>query len=192
MRTLGLAMLVLGCAGCVSAQRAAPPAARPVMPKTDAAHGAVGMRFIADPSGEPPKLTDHQEFVAAQMVGPPVLPVYPAQALAASAPPFLVAVRITIDKDGKVTKIEDSPVLASSTGPFAGEFRAAVDDAVRRWRFSGGYIDQVEDGKDLDGDGKPDYTTLVERDPVDVLYDVRFDFEIVRGEGKVRSSATKP
>ena len=81
--------------------------------------------------------------------------------------------------------------MSSSPGPFAAAFRGSVERAVRRWRFTGGRIDQIEDGNDLDGDGQPDYTRVVASDPISVFYDVRFDFEIVAGEGKVRSTAPR-
>ncbi len=154
--------------------------------------GKVALQIIADPNAHPPKLADRQEFVAPHIMGEPLLPVYPPEALEGHAAPATVVLRITIDTHGRVSHIEDSPVLASTAGPFAEEFRWAAIRAMRRWRFTPGYFDQVEDGEDLDGDGKPDFTRSVQIDYVDVFYDLRFDFEIVRGEGRVHSSMGAP
>jgi len=152
--------------------------------------GKVGFEFIADPSVTPPKVTDHQEIVAPDAIGKLVGPVYPSAALAARADPASVVLRIVIGADGHVSDVQDSPLMRSTPSPFAADFRAAADMAVRRWRFTSGRIDQYEDGPDLDGDGAPDSTHLARSDNIRVFYDVRFDFEIVGGEGRVRSSAT--
>ncbi len=179
-------LLVLGTA-CATTR---PPISRPTSPAPAplTARGAVAMTVLADPNGAPPKLNEGERFVSPKILPGYALPAYPAEALAANARTAFVVVRITIDTNGRVAKVEDSPAFASSPSPFAGAFRSAVDTAVRTWRFKPGYIEQLEDGKDMDGDGKPDYTVQVGTTPVEVLYDVRFDFQIVHGEGKVRAS----
>ncbi len=149
----------------------------------------MALKFLVDPHAAPPKLGDRQEFRPPQIDGAPQMPVYPPEALEVLAPPASVVVRITIDRDGRVSEIEDSPVMASTPGPLAPYFRASVVRAVRRWQFSPGRIEQYMDGPDLDRDGQPDYTRAVSTDPVDVWYDLRFDFQIEQGKGVVRSSA---
>ena len=47
-----------------------------------------------------------------------------------------------------------------------------MDNAVRGWRFTPGAIQQTREGE-------------ASSRPVRVYYDVRFDFEIVRGQGRV-------
>lgn len=64
----------------------------------------------------------------------------------------------------------------------------AIDEAARRWQFSPGRIDTVENGQDLDGDGKPDYTALIRTRPATVHYDLRFDLRIVDGQGQVEAA----
>ena len=114
------------------------------------------------------------------------LPDYPPAALAAGAPPIRIVLRIVVDaEDGRVTKVGPSPVEASGTGPYEREFRIESERAVRRWRFTPGHIETIENGPDLDGDGKPDYTRVAEIVPVPVVYDVRFDFEGSGGEASV-------
>ena len=127
--------------------------------------------------------------MAPNPIGRLVPAVYPAAALAAGAAPASVGLRIVIGDDGFVADVQDSPVAPSTASPFAAEFRAAAEIAVKRWRFTAGRIDQYEDGQDVDNDGKPDSKSLVRSDRIRVFYDVRFDFEIVAGEGRVRSSA---
>ena len=95
-------------------------------------------------------------------------------------------VRIVIDTHGNVSEVSDSPLGTSDDGPHAAEFRAAVDAAVRTWRFTPGALLKVEPGHDLDGDGKSDYTVATAIDVVPVYYDVRFTFEVVEGKGVVK------
>lgn len=158
-------------------------------PEGPSASGRVGFQFIANPTAGVAQV-EHQEFVTPTPQRALTPPEYPAGPLLANAPHYSVAIRIVIDTDGHVTSVVDSPLQASTAGPFASDFRAAVESAVHRWRFQPGHIDQLEEGDDVDGDGKPDYVRVVKRDPVSVFYDVRFDFEIVAGRARVMSSAT--
>ena len=118
------------------------------------------------------------------------LPDYPPEALAAGAPPIRIVLRIVVDPlDGRVTKVGPSPVEASGTGAFEREFRIESERAVRRWRFTPGVMETLENGPDEDGDGQPDYTRVVEVAPVPVVYDVRFDFARERvGQSKCSGS----
>ncbi len=185
-RAVVLTCCALVLAGCASAPAPAPATTPPAAPAPVAAPtGRVGFQVVADPSVDN-ALADRQEFVVPRPVDPPLAkPPYPADALAAGAA-GVVGVRITIDPDGAVTTVEDSPVVPGTPGPFAAAFRAAVEGTVRRWRFSGGRVELLEDGKDLDDDGKPDYTRVVQSVPVSVFYDVRFEFTIVDGAPRVQ------
>ena len=176
---------IVGSAGCAHSPPKIPPGAPPPPPE-----GQVAFQFIADPRMAPPKVTEHQELVAPNPIGRLVAPSYPSAPLAAHAAPASVALRIVIGAEGHVVDVQDSPLMTSTPSPFAADFRAAAETAVRRWRFTPGRVDQYEDGADLDGDGTPDSTHLARSDVIRVFYDVRFDFEIVGSEGRVRSSAT--
>jgi hypothetical protein len=128
-----------------------------------------------------------------QELRPPVIaeelaqPAYPPGALAANAGPSTVAVRILVDTDGQVSEVADSPRLASTPGPFAADFRQAVDEVLAQWRFRPAEWRRYEPGEDLDGDGVADYRRVVESRVVTFYLDVRFDFEIVAGHGRVTS-----
>ena len=179
-------VLLIGSAtGC-----ARPRLPAKTQPATTPDQGQVAFEFVADPTVSPPRKTEHQEFVAPDPIGRLPLPLYPEAALAAGAGPTSVGLRIVIGSDGFVAEVQDSPLARSTPSPFAREFRAAAEVAVRRWRFSPGQIVQYEDGEDLDGDGRPDSRREVGRDPTRVFYDVRFDFRIIEGRGDVRSSAS--
>jgi hypothetical protein len=113
------------------------------------------------------------------------MPEYPPEALLADGPPATVAVRILIDTDGRVAQIVDSPLAASTPGPFAPLFRAAVEAALAGWEFYAAHVDTLRE-KDTNGDGKPDDTELVQFTPIEVYYDLGFEFSIVGGQGSVR------
>ncbi len=74
-----------------------------------------------------------------------VLPVYPARALAAKAGAAQVGVRIVVDAAGRVTEVRPSMLAVTITPPgFSDEFRAAVEVAVRQWRFHPARVQHVE------------------------------------------------
>lgn len=144
--------------------------------------GTSSMRFITDS----PPAREGIEFQPARPVGALTLPEYPSEALQGLAGKATVTLRFVIDPEGKVTDVGDSPKACSSVGPFAAAFRAAAERAVRSWKFTPAQWQQVEPGKDLNGDGKPDYVRVVRSERVSVYMDVSFDFEPVAGQGLVR------
>jgi hypothetical protein len=168
---LVLGLLLAGCA----ARR---PAPTPV----------TGFHFLADPRAVLSRPGPGVELVEPRPVHELPLPDYPADALAADAGDAHVVLRIVIDEDGRIAEVADSPLASSSDGPFAGPFRDAVLRSLRHWRFTAGSL-QTAEGGDLDGDGEPDYRRVLRSEPVSVYYDVRFEFEIVDGRGRVRSTA---
>lgn len=182
-----LVTLLLAASVACAKKRISPPPA----PEEPASRGKVAYEFVADATMGKPQLGDHQEFVTPRPQKALVPPEYPARPLAAKAPPCSVGVRIVINTEGRVSSISESKLAPSTPGPFAADFRASVERAVMRWRFMPGHIDQLEDGDDVDDDGKPDYMRLVGTDLVPVFYDVRFDFEIVDGHGRVTSTAPR-
>jgi len=171
---------LLGDAACaVAPLRTAPPAAAVTPPA-----GQVGVVVLPDAGGRKPRPDAGETFHAPQPVDTP-LPSYPIGALMERAAPARIAVRIVIGRDGRVEKISDSPVEPSSAGPFAAEFSAAVENALRQWRFVPAMYRRLRPGGDLDGDGIPDWQDATESRAVEVYYDLRFTFEIVDGEGRV-------
>lgn len=63
------------------------------------------------------------------------LPTYPRRPLAAAYGAAAIVVRVGLDVEGRVMAIQDSPVAASDAGPYASDFRSAVEAVVWKWRF---------------------------------------------------------
>ncbi len=174
-------LLAAGCAG----RRIVPPPDPPAPPV-----GQSSFDFLRDGASidtEPPEDQDLRAPIIKEELAQPV---YPPQALTAGAGPSIVAVRILVDNEGRVAEVADSPRLASTPGPFAGDFRRAVEEVLAEWKFVPATWRRYEPGEDLDGDGVADYRRVVERRVVNFYLDVRFDFEIVDGKGQVRSDQT--
>ena len=169
----------------VHCAKAPAPATTPAV-ASDPIRGSATYSFLFDPSGGSLSLGDDEQFVRPSPIGTLSPPEYPERPLAASAGAATIAVRIVIGPEGNVVQVGDSPMLASTPGLWAAEFRGAVERAVRAWRFTPGEIRKTKPGNDLDGDGKADYKVMIDSDTVPVYYDVRFDFEIVDGKGTVR------
>jgi len=170
-------------AGCVLKKPVAPIAPPPPSPE-----GKTSYSYIFDPANPALGLPEDVQFVRPAPAETTKLPKYPEQALAAHDGPHREIVRIVIDTHGSVSQVLDSPMARSDGGPFAAEYRRAVDDAVRTWRYQPGRLQHVADGADKDGDGKPDYKVMTSWESVAVYYDIRFTFEIVDGEGVVRTT----
>jgi hypothetical protein len=147
--------------------------------------GVATYAFVFDPSHPAATLAEDVRFLRPVPRGELAPPAYPDDALRAGDGPHRELVRIVIDDNGTVADVGDSPLGASDGGRHAASFRAAVDGAVRRWRFQPGLLRKVGPGNDLDGDGKPDYVVTTAQEPVPVYYDVGFTFAIVEGKGIV-------
>lgn len=184
LRTAFVCALLASAIGCAKHAGSIPPAPQP------SDKGAVGYEFIANAAPGSLTNTEHQEFITPTPLRKLLPPEYPERPLLEKAPHYEVTIRIVIDTEGRVSMVSDSPLGISTAGPYAQDFRRAVEATVRRWRFLPGRIDQLEDGDDVDDDGKPDSVHVARSDFVPVFYDVRFDFDIVAGEGRVSSSAT--
>ena len=161
------ALLLVGLSLSACAKRPAPIA--PPVPR-----GEVGYRFLT--TGRSPLLAADEELTSPRPRAPLRLPDYPANALAGGAAPSTVGVRFVIGTEGTVIEVLDSPRLTSTPGPYAAEFRRAVEETVRTWLFSPGAVTRFENGTDLDGDGEPDYRRFVSSRSVEVFYDVTFEF----------------
>ena len=150
-----------------------------------AREGEVAVEFLADPDSPKPKLDESQEFTPASPRSTP-LPEYPPEALAGGGPSAVVAVRLVLGR-GAAIEVKDSPKLARYTGPFASEFRAAVETAVRRWSFTSARIDTL-------GPARPDMPQryLMATRYVPTYLDFAFRFSVVDGRGVVSVGSETP
>jgi len=160
----------------------------PIEPPPPSLEGKAIYKYIFDPANPALGLPEDVQFHQPWPVETATLPKYPERALAVHDGPHREIVRIVVDTHGNVGQVLDSPMGRSDGGPFAADYRRAVDEAVRTWRYQPGVLRHVADGADKDGDGKPDYKIMTSSDPIAVYYDLRFTFEIVDGKGVVKTS----
>ena len=127
-----------------------------------------------------------EEVFPPRPIGELKTPIYPDKALKAGYGQATVAVRVFLDATGTVTEIRDAPNDRSTGRSFALEFRSAVENAIHQWSFQPAEYRQYEEGKDLNGDGKPDYMVVIATKQIPVYFDVRFDFSIIKGHAYVK------
>jgi hypothetical protein len=175
-----VALLVMGCAAKKSVAQTGPP--------PPSAEGKTSYSYIFDPGNPALGLPEDVQFRRPFPQDTNTLPKYPENALAVRDGPHLEVVRFIIDTHGNVERILDSPLESSDGGPFAADYRRAVEEALKSWRYEPGVLQHVEPGEDKDGDGKPDYKVMTSSEVVAVYYDVRFTFEIVNGKGVVKEA----
>ena len=175
-----VAAVVAAAAGCASAPAAPEPEAA-----KKSAQGTVSYEQVFDPGAVRPVAGIGHEYLRPRLEEGFDLPSYPAAALAAGAPKTDVVVRVVIGADGSVTSIRPSPLADAPSGEWAAVFFDAVRQAVRGWRYEPCQLRDLEDGPDMDDDGRPDYTVVVASKPVPVYLDLSFRFEIVGGAGLV-------
>jgi len=159
-------------------------------PGRDPRQGEAAYRFLFD-SSIANALPEDQELSSPRALTELAAPVYPQSALDGGADAATVAVRIIIGTDGKVVSVIDSPQLASTSGPFATDFRRAVEEAVLGWHFSSGELLTLQPGEDFDGDGEPDYRMFVGSEAVAVYYDVVFEFRVTDGKPEVTAATPR-
>ena len=173
--------LVVALAGCAPKK----PVSTLTPPPSPLPEGKSRYSYIFDPGNPALGLPEDVQFRRPLPKETKTLPNYPGNALAARDGPHREVVRFVIDTHGNVDRVVDSPMESSDGGPFAADYRRAVEAALRTWRFEPGVFQHVKPGEDKDGDGKPDYKIMTSWDLVPVYYDVRFTFEIVDGKGVV-------
>ncbi|HMA29243.1 MAG TPA: hypothetical protein VKS23_05220 [Thermoanaerobaculia bacterium] len=146
----------------------------------------MAVEFLAAPDSQKPRLDESQEFTPAAPLATR-LPEYPPAALAGGGPSAVVAVRLMIDKGGAVCEVKESPRLAPYVGPFAAEFRAAIEAVVRRWAFTAARIDTL-------GPARPDMPQryLMATRYVPTFLDFAFRFTVVDGRGVVSVGPEAP
>jgi hypothetical protein len=123
--------------------------------------------------GEPVQLTEHSQWREATLQEPSVLPVYPAKALKAKAGRNTVGVHIIVDPQGTVREIRMSMLVFSTPGPFAGDFRDAVELALRQWRFNPARTEAFE----IIHDGEATSMRMKGSENVETEFDLAFTFQ---------------
>ncbi len=120
------------------------------------------------------------------------MPKVPPAFIAAAPVRAQVAVRITIGADGRVERVESSPLHPSDAGKWVELLIGAIRKAAAGWSFYPAMERELSDGPDTDGDGKPDWINVVEAKPVSVFFDAVFTFSAEKGRGTVDTSLPSP
>lgn len=128
-----------------------------------------------------------EEIVPPRALGQLALPSYPPAALAARLGHAVLVLRAVIGTDGRIASLEKSPRGTSTCGAFEKEFLSSIEEAAKQWIFQPAEWRRLEDGTDLNADGKIDFRRVVERRAIVVFYDVRFEFDVRNGRGQVRT-----
>ena len=112
------------------------------------------------------------------------MPVYPKPALAAKAGRNVVGVHVTVDPTGRVSEVRLSMLVFSTPGPFASDFRDAVEAAVRQWQFTPARAEYFE----IVHEGEATYNRVTGSENVETEFDLAFTFQpdgtVRQGEGK--------
>lgn len=123
-------------------------------------------------SAETTEPTHHGQYRDAHLRNPVTLPVYPARALKARAGRATVGVHVTIDAGGRVADITTSMFVFSTPGPFATDFRDAVEAAVRQWKFDPARVEYLETRTENDFT----YNRVTRTENVEAELDLAFTF----------------
>ena len=158
---------------------------------TPVAIGSSAVSFI-EPPAAPPKVgsgeikepVSRTLYVEARPIQPLALPIYPTKALAAKAGQATVGVNVTVDTSGQVTEIRSSILTFSTPGPFAGDFRTAVETALRQWRFAPAESQEIEPILGLDQPA----TRVTRSEKVETTFELSFTFT---ASGGVQLSPTE-
>jgi hypothetical protein len=142
--------------------------------------GHSSFRFVDQPVGPPPassgeivQPTNRSQWHEATLKEPVPIPVYPAKAIEAKAGRNTVGVRIVVDPEGRVIEIRMSMLVFSTPGPFAEDFRDAVEVAVRQWRFNPARSESFE----IIHDGEATDIRVTGVENVETEFDLAFTFQ---------------
>ncbi len=174
-------LLALGLSGC----HHAPPVLEEKLT------GRSAFAFVDQPPGPPPKsqgeaaaLTGSSNYFEARLNEPAPLPVYPARALKAKARLATIGVHITVDPNGRVSDVRSSMLVFNTPGPFADDFRDAVEAAVRQWSFIPARAEHFK----IVHEGAATYNRRTTVENVETEFDLSFTFT---ADGRVESNAAK-
>lgn len=129
---------------------------------------------VLDP--QPPRTTKMSLtadiFQEARPFLPLAEPIYPPRALAAKAGRVIVGVRIVVDVTGRISSIEPSMRIFSTSGPFEDDFFEAVRAALRQWRFLPATVEHHNKVNTPEFSG-PTGTSI---EAIETYYDISFIF----------------
>lgn len=165
-----LFIAILACISCVKHQSIG------VIPPQNSLKSDVSFKFLPESDSGEGNDPHGWEYHPPRLIGDAVHPVYPERALAAGVGSVILVVRINVGPDGAITDLMLSP--DSKPGPFSEDFFQAVETAVKKWKFTRPERWYLEDGKDLNGDGKIDYQKVLSIVPVSATGDLEFSFHI--------------
>jgi hypothetical protein len=162
--------LVLACALLMGCQHPALPPAE---------HGVASFRIL-EPRASAQKTTEvtidvgqpHEVIELARPFLPLKKPVFPRAALRGHDAGAFVAAHVTVGVHGEVKDVAPGTLGFTTPSPFAEEYWAAVEAAVRAWRFQPAEVCGIEY---MEHDGKT-VLTVVRREFIDAEFDVAFTF----------------
>jgi hypothetical protein len=143
--------------------------------------GRASFKFIEEPRrpSPPAKEADievtlaHERFVPAEAVLPLTTPIYPQIATKDRAGWTTISVQVIIDSQGRVVDIGPSRFGFSTPSAFALEFAAAIDAAVRQWKFRPAEVRHVQPVALKNGQT---IFKVVRIERVETTFDVSFTF----------------
>ena len=154
-----------------------------VPPEAGSPEGRTSVRVLNEPeagSGRPDPSSER--ITPAYASSQNTLPEYPAYALRAGCREGVVPVRVVIDTDGNVAAQQDVPSRPLPSDECHMAFRAAVQSAVKEWKFAPAFRQRPVPG--------PDPRAPImrwEQTPVTIYLDFEFSFEVVEGKGRVHT-----
>jgi len=126
------------------------------------------------PEAKVVQATNREQYRDAEIIqSSVVMPAYPVRALEARAGAAQVGVHVVIDASGRVVDVRPSLRAPSITPPgFANDFLAAVEVAVRQWRFQPARIRTVESVTREEFT----YSRVLRMENTDAAFDLSFTF----------------
>jgi hypothetical protein len=175
--TIAMALLLVGCAH-----------RRKVM--APEAEGRTSVRLLNVPESPSPATGGGLPAPPAERITPAYasadnrLPEYPPYALKAGCGRGTVAVRVHVNTEGNVSAQRDVPNHPLPADECHMAFRAAIQSAVNAWRFAPAFRQTPI----VDPAADPRAPVLRwKQQPIAVYLDFEFSFEIVAGQGVVRT-----
>ena len=162
-----LSLLGLALAGCKHA------------PAPVEGTGHSSFAFVDPPAGPPPtssaekaEPTSLSQWREATLKEPWVMPAYPKRALKGKAGRSTVGMHIVVDVNGRVAEIRPSMLVFNTPGPFADDFRDAVEQALRQWQFTPARAEHYE----IVHEGDTTYSRVTRTETVETEFDLSFTF----------------
>lgn len=174
---IALALFQVGCKTSTARVEPSPLVSR---------EGQVDFEVVGDLEPSVPVIEADQEYNAAYAVGANPLPAYPEELLRHNLGRQEIVVRVIIDPEGRVARLEESPVPSKGDPAYRADFVRAIEATVKSWQFAPASIRSFGPGPDDDGDGKADFTILKTETALTSYHDLRFFFEVKDGRGVVR------